>query len=288
MSMSKIYIFLDGRIVYVSRRCIEPLAPGILQAKGVFETMLACLQQAGKKDWGRPVILAFEEHMKRMEKGLRLLGIDNPFSSDSLEEIMEALLEKNRIHKARVRVSVWQDKQGIRSAIICQPFYSYSKDKYIRGFSAIISSRIRKKNRFSHIKTFKYSCFYEAFAEANSSGYDEAILLNSKGELVEGARTNLFWIKNGVLFTPAVRCGCLNGITRRLIIRCARSTGISCRAVSAGCGDLLNADEAFLTNSLHGLMPLVRVGADLIGSGRPGIITMRLADAYAKLLNVTI
>ncbi len=279
-----LFIFLDGNIIKATYETIKALTPGFLHVKGVFETMLAWIESyAGGQKLFLP---AFKKHMDRMQRGLRFICIDKTFDVEGVGDVIGLLLKKNQIGRARVRVSVWKQDRVVRASVICQPFCGYSEKKYFTGFTAIISSEIRKKTRFSHLKTYDYSCFYNASQEAVARGYDEAILLNSRGELVEGARTNLFWIKKQTVFTPATRCGCLNGITRQLVGKCVRSMGLSFRAVEAYTHQLLDADEAFLTNSLHGVMPLVRVGFNNIGDGYSGELSLSIRNEYNKKLSL--
>jgi branched-subunit amino acid aminotransferase/4-amino-4-deoxychorismate lyase len=121
----------------------------------------------------------------------------------------------------------------------------------------IISTVTRPSLRFSHVKSLDYLCFRKAYLEAHRKGADEAILLNHRGELVEGSRTNLFWMKDNVLYTPAIQCGCLNGIGRQLALKNARQKGIPVKFVHAKPQTLFAADKAFLTNSVMGPVPLI-------------------------------
>ena len=129
-----------------------------------------------------------------------------------------------------------------------------------------------------------YGLFREELLKARNSGYDEVVFLNKHGQLVEGATTNLFFVKNNILFTPAVACGCLNGITRQIIKQCASQAGIRCRPIRAGVSRLAQADEAFLTNSVIGVMPLTQLNGYWIGGGQTGPITFRLLQAYQEFL----
>lgn len=267
--MNERMIFLDGKMVKGGAALIDALAPGTIQRKGVFETM----RLGGGK------IFAWEDHLRRLSRGLKALGIPQPFSKARWENYLEETLRSNRLNNARIRLAVWQEGQCLRTAIVGQTF-NYSEDDYKKGFKAVISNIRRKKNPFSHIKSLDYVCFRRAFQEAQVRGYDEAILLNNRHELVEGSRSNIFLIKRGVLHTPAVRCGCLNGITRQAVLRCARQAGIPCRAGGMAARRLDQADEAFLTNALIGVMPLTRVGTRTIGQGKMGPLTQQLMEAY--------
>jgi branched-subunit amino acid aminotransferase/4-amino-4-deoxychorismate lyase len=114
---------------------------------------------------------------------------------------------------------------------------------------------------------------------------DHAILLNDDGLVAEGASSNVFYVKGGTLFTPAEHCGVLPGITRDVVLReLAPSLAIAAEEVDMALADLVEADEAFLTNSMFEIMPLTNVADWVIGSGRPGALTLRLMKAYKALV----
>jgi branched-chain amino acid aminotransferase len=265
-------IFLDGRLIKVNERFIESISPGIVKGKGVFETMSLIR--------GEP--FALKNHIDRMFRGLRLLKLSRPFSPKKARECIYQLLELNNFKNARVRLTVWKDDFSLRSSIICQPLRPFPENKYKQGFKAVVSKTRLSRTRLSHIKSLDYHVYREASLEAKSKGCDEAILLNSSRELVEGSRTNIFFLKKNVLFTPPVRCGCLNGITRQIVIKCVRKLGIPYAVIASGVNQLSSADESFLTNSLIGVMPLTMLDGQFIGKGRAGTITLRILDAYRK------
>jgi len=263
-------IFLDGRMVKASLVLIDALAPGVVDGKGVFETMRVYN--------GR--IFGLEHHLDRLVRGLKSLKIRSSYSKKQYIRHLYRTIRANRLRQARIRLAVWRERRRLRISIVCQSFGGYSERQYQRGLKAVISDVRRAKTWFSHIKSMDYTCFHRAFKEAETHGYDEAILLNSRKELVEGSRTNVFFIKKNTLYTPAVKCGCLNGITRQIVMKHARQMNIPCRTVHAGIRKLLRADEAFVTNSLMGVMPLTAVGTHPIGRGKTGALTRRLLRAY--------
>jgi branched-subunit amino acid aminotransferase/4-amino-4-deoxychorismate lyase len=124
--------------------------------------------------------------------------------------------------------------------------------------------------------------------EARAAGADEALLLNERGSLCEGSTSNIFLVKGHTLITPNEECGCLPGITRQAVIELAPETGISVAQREIQPEELLQADEAFLTNSLIELMPLREVGERYIGGqsnkGETGGVTEKLMIAYKKLV----
>ena len=100
--------------------------------------------------------------------------------------------------------------------------------------------------------------------------------------MAEGATTNVFWVREGGLRTPAEGAGCLPGVARRLVLEEALGMGLTLEEGYFPWGDLAAADEAFLTNSALEVLPLVRLGGAPVGDARPGPVTRRLQAAYRK------
>ncbi len=270
-------LFLDGRMVRADQALMDALEPGVVAGKGVFETMRA---SAGE-------VLNLDEHLTRLLKGLKTLKMRAPYSRKQFKQYLSRVIRANKLKKARIRLAVWKEGRLLRTAIVGQAFTGYSEEKYKKGFTACLSKVCRPKTRFSYIKSMDYGIFRQAFIEAQANKCDEAILLNNRGRLVEGSRTNIFFVKRGVLCTPATRCGCLNGITRRNTFHLARQLGIPCKAVEVGLRALRGADEAFLTNALMDIMPLTRVGGKTIGQKGAGPITKKLMDAFNTNIHST-
>jgi branched-subunit amino acid aminotransferase/4-amino-4-deoxychorismate lyase len=269
-------IFLDGKFMEAGRELLESLAPGVIRGKGAFETM--------RVRGGR--IFVLEAHLERLFRGLRLLNIKSPYSRKQLEQRLYGIVMANGHKDARLRLTVWKNKKRVHAAIVCQKNRTTGGSIDRQGIRAVISSVCRRRTRYSHIKSLGYLCFRQAYLEAVNKGYAEAILLNRRGKIVEGSRTNIFFVKGGTLYTPAVSCGCLNGITRRIVLRFARHLRIPCQVVTADVKSLLQADEAFVTNSIFGVMPLTRVNGRAIGRGKAGPVTEKLRKAYCTKLHL--
>jgi branched-chain amino acid aminotransferase len=120
--------------------------------------------------------------------------------------------------------------------------------------------------------------------EARRSGAGEALLLNTRGFIAEGAASNVFLVRDGTLLTPGVEAGALPGITRQAVLELAGEDGIAVEEADVALPDLFGAGEAFLTNSVMEVMPLVSVDGRPVGTGRPGPLTERLARRYRDLV----
>ncbi|MDP8264245.1 MAG: aminotransferase class IV [Candidatus Aceula lacicola] len=271
--MKKKFIFLDGFMIPATQAWSQKLSPGILSGVGVFETMRSYEGE----------VFAIDEHLKRLYSGLRILKIKAPCTKKEMMQYLKASLEVNKLKNARIRLMVWKGKEKIRISIAVFSYRSFSKDKYNKGFKAIFSDIRRDENAISsRIKTVNYLPLLMAWRKARVRGNDEAILLNSQGFIAEGSKSNVFFVKDKKLYTPALKSGCLNGITRQLIMKIARKMGIVCKEALIFSDDLLEAQEAFLTNSLIEIMPLTVVQGQTIGSGKVGPLTKKIFCAYRE------
>jgi branched-chain amino acid aminotransferase len=123
-----------------------------------------------------------------------------------------------------------------------------------------------------------------AWREARRLGAYEAILLNAQGRLAEGSSSNVFLVRDGRLLTPAPESGILLGITRGLVLDLARGGGIEAAEESLADDDLRRADEAFITSTLKGLLPVRRCDGWPVKEGRPGQLTLRLMALFDELV----
>lgn len=267
--MSKKFLWLDGKLAEAKHSLLESLTPGVLKAKGVFETMRV---SSGK-------VALLEAHLKRMSRGLKVLGIRRSMSYRTIPANIRQLLRVVSLTEARVRVMLWQKGAGVHCAIVAEALAPPSARQYKEGFKAILTNGHRRQTPVP-IKSLDYAIFREGLRKARAAGFDEALFVNRKNELVEGSRTNIFLVKDNVLLTPPIASGCLPGVTRQVVLARARKLKLRCVAKTLNAQDLSETDEAFVTNALLGIMPLTRLGSKQIGTGKPGPVTRRLCKAY--------
>jgi len=266
-------IFLDGELVPTEEPMLDSLSPWVLSGRGVFETM---------RSYGGKIFLV-NEHLERLTFGLRSLRIKTPHSLAQTKKYLYLSLKSNKLKNARLRLTVWQGKVGVRLSVIVWPYKPENKIKYTQGFRALISHfRQDRSTRRPAIKSIDYLRFLQAYRIARVKGKDEALLLNNRGFLVEGSRSNIFFIKHNVLFTPSLASGCLNGITRQTVLDIAKKMKLKPQEVLSQPQELFKADEAFLTNSLIELMPLTYLNNKKIGQGTMGPMTAKLLKAYRR------
>lgn len=268
-------VFFNGKFISRQEAKVSVLTPGFLYGWGVFETMRA----DNKK------IVYFDAHLKRIKNSCRLINIRFPYGLNKFKKIIAEAVKICQEKDAYLRLSLWKSEKTTDILISVKKYQPYPAGKYKKGFSAYISSFRQNENSFlAKIKTANYLFYQLAYQEAKKKCFDEAIILNQRGYLCEGSRSNIFLVKDNSLCAPALECGCLDGITRKVIIDLAKKDKIKFYAGKFTIQDLYEADEAFLTNSLMGVMPLASVDNKLIGRGKWGKITRLFMHKYNLLL----
>jgi len=221
---------------------------GLLLGDGLFETVLAMD--------GELVDLA--AHLDRMTAGcmaLRLPALDMALA----ERLMREALAEVAAPRAAVRLTLTAGSGGRGLDRPAAPdlrlFAAASASPRPLAPVKVIVSGVRRNegSPASRLKTLSYLDNVLARAEATERGADEALMLNSRGELAGGAAANLFWVQEGRLFTPALECGVLAGTMRARVLRAAARLGVEVVEVRAPAEALASAEAVFLTNSLIGV-----------------------------------
>ena len=256
---------------------------GLTLADGLFETM--------RLHGG--TVFRLERHLARLERGLAALGI--PVRPELRQWVLDAA-GATPDGEAAIRLTV---TRGVGAAgvappatpsptviVAVNPRPTIPPAVYEEGLTAHVASGRRNEYAMTAgLKTIAYTDAIAALIEAHRSGAGEALFLDTEGHCSEATSSNLFaWI-GGTLVTPPVSCGALPGVTRAAVLELAATLGVRAAERAFGLQELMGADEVFLTSSLRGLAPLVRIGDRRIGRGSPGEITRRCGDAYAALVD---
>lgn len=237
---------------------VSALAPGLLCGWGLFETMRA---YNGK-------IIYFDAHLERLKDSAKIIGLNSPYSGARLKGIIRRIIRAGNFKDAYVKAGLYKNKEATDTLIMAKRYVPYPAKKYREGFSAGVSEfRQIEGSILARIKTTDRILYELSFQKAKEKWFDEALILNTYGYITEGTRSNIFLIKGKDIFTPSLGCGCLDGITRRIILDLARKQRIKTHEGKFTLQDLYNADGAFLTNSLMGVMPLTRIEKKRIGGG---------------------
>ncbi|MFC2042358.1 aminotransferase class IV [Chloroflexota bacterium] len=282
-------VYLNGSLVPRSQARISVYDQGFLYGFALFETMRAY--------HGR--IFLLERHMKRLRESDETIGLGSQLANAGLAEACVETLKANRLQDARLRLTVSRGEvdafPGIGANIVptilvtAKSYSPLPQEVYEAGFKAVVSSLCRcSQSPLSRLKSANYLTSILAKMELERVGLDEALLLNENGYLTEGSISNVFFVVSNSLVTPSLESGILPGITREVVIELARAMGVRVSEGEVKLADLGRFGEAFLTNSVMEIMPLVEVnhGTEkiIIGDGRPGEITRRLLAAYKEMV----
>ncbi len=223
---------------------------------GVFET-IRCLSSEP---------LFFDKHYARLVNSLAILSIELPseYSENYFRFHINRLLQKNRIYKgARVRLTVFRESGGFYSPKTNKACFVITagelpEEKYTlntKGLNAGIFKENKKPvNKLSGIKSCNSLFFVLAGLWRQQQELDDCFIVNDKGRIVEGLSSNVFLVKNNVLFTPSISSGCVTGTMRRTVMELAENQGVSTKEVDGFTeGNLKIADEVFFTNAIQGI-----------------------------------
>lgn len=275
-------IWVNGERLSEDGRHVSARDRGLTLSDGLFETMRA----------HGPAVFRADRHLARLSRALGTLQIPEP---QELREWLMAAVAAADLRDARVRLAV---TRGIGPPGLAPPddaaptvFISIGEAPPAQaildtpGVSAHVASGRRNEFAMSAgLKTAAYVDSVMALIEARRQGADEALFLDTEGHCSEATASNLFMWTDGLLMTPPLSCGALPGITREAILEIARGARLQTVEQPFALAELQRADEAFLTSSVRGVVPLVRLGGEPIGSGAPGAVTRRLAAAYVDLV----
>lgn len=278
-------VYLNGALVPRGEARLSSLDRGFLYGYGLFETM--------RSYGGR--VFRLDRHLARLMSSAEKLGLVSELDPADLERAIYETLEANKLADARIRLTVSAGEGERRLApptsgkatimVVAEKLVPPPPQVYEDGVrAAIVSPRPNSRSSLSQIKSLNYLNSLMAHSEALALGADEAIMLNERGFVAESSISNIFLVVSGKLLTPSLESGILPGITREAVLGLAHALGIEAVEGEIPPSDLLRADEAFLTNSVREIVPVVMVDGKAIGSGKPGEVTRRLIAAYKELV----
>ena len=278
-------VYVNGAITDRESAVISIFDRGFLYGDSVYEVM--------RTSGGRPVDL--DRHLDRLRRSADGIALTMPDPEDLGRAIAETLDAAGN-PESYLRIVVTRGggpiTLDIASAerpslvLIASPLAIPPAELYERGASLAIVGVERTSRRAVDpaVKSGNYLNSIMALAEARRSGAYEAIMCNRDGRVAEGSTSNLFVVRGGRLTTPTLDTGILWGITRQRVIEIAQSAGLAAAEGDLRPEDVRAADEAFITSSIRGVMPVSQIDGQPIGDGLPGPITRRLMELYAGFL----
>ncbi len=283
------FIWMDGGLVEWDKAQVHVLTHALHYGSGVFEGIRCYTTPDG------PAVFRLTEHMERLERSARMLLMDVGYTVEQTVAAVKETIRANTLQSCYIRPLVFRGygvmgldplPAPVNVVIAAWPWDTYLGEDALKHGVAVGVSSWRQRGINATPPAIKATGQYInsslARIEANRHGYAEAVLLNEEGRVCEGTGENLFIVKKGVIYTPPVSDGILEGITRDSIMTLARDRGVEVVERSLVRTDLYTADEMFMTGSAAEVVPVSSVDGRQIGE--PGPITLDLQSTFFRVV----
>ena len=282
-------IWIDGLLYEGQNAKIHILTHSLHYGTAVFEGIRCYKTQKGL------AIFRLEDHLKRLFESAKIYFMNIEYSKKELEDAIISTIKKNELDECYIRPLVYfgHGKMGVYplNNKVSVSIAVWKWDEYIKkendeqGIRLMVSSWMRIDGRTMpvHAKaTANYANSALARIEAIKSGFDEAILLNTAGKVVEASAENIFIVKNKTLITPPISSGSLEGITRDTVLALAKEDDILIEIRDISKDELYLADEIFLTGTAAEIKSVGEIDNRMIGNGKTGTITKRMKRLFEQ------
>jgi branched-chain amino acid aminotransferase len=285
------FIWMNGKLAPWDAAQVHITAHGLHYGTGVFEGMRAYDTADG------PAIFRLEPHMNRMVASAEAYEMTLPFSVDALCDASIDVVRANGLKNAYLRPIAFYDSHTfhvaprgspVSVAVIAIPGRAYVEGGVQKGLKVMLSSirRIDSSTLPPWVKAAgHYTNSVRALQQAHKAGFDDAILLNAKGDVAEGSGANLFLVKDGKVITNDRDASIVMGITRDSVITIARDLGLPVEIRPMTIADLRGADEVFYSGTAVEVTPITQLDDHTYGDGKPGPITRRIQQTYFDVVH---
>ena len=285
-------IWFDGEMVEWRDAKIHVLTHTLHYGCGVFEGLRAYQTERG------PAIFRLQEHTERFFNSAKILRMKLPFTPEQLNAAQVEVIRANGLDSGYIRPLAWvgSQKLGVSTKentfhvmVAAWPWGAYLGDEGMqKGIRVKTSSYTRHHVNITMTQAKAVSNYTNSIlanAEATDDGYDEALLLDASGFVSEGAGENIFVVKNGVIYTPDLSAGALNGITRNTVFHIAKDLGLEVVQKRITRDEIYICDEAFFTGTAAEVTPIRELDRISIGPGQRGPITEQIQSAFFDIVN---
>jgi branched-chain amino acid aminotransferase len=269
-------VFHNGRLLPIEQVRLSPGQGGLLSGWGLFSTLKVI----------DTVPFAFDRHWKRLQKDAARTRCPFPFDPSELRAQIAQLIQANQVDQGSLRIYVIFNNVG--SWRSDEKFPDVDLILYTAGLPehrepATLALRENGRHAASPLAGVKVTSWLTnvwCLQEAREGGFDEVVLLNERGEVSECTAANIFCVQGGRVLTPPIDSGCLEGVTRALLLEMAPGAGVPAEERVLRPEDLLTADEVFISSTNRSLLGVGEL-AGHIYTGAPGPITQKLEQVFA-------
>ena len=267
-------IFLNGKIVNENRALMSFHDIGVLRAVAVFDFGYG---RNGK-------VFALDDHIRRFLNSAKKMRIKIGYDTNEIIKLTNEVISANKMDEYYLRwvltgglISDYQSGKNGNFAILIENVHKHPKSFYEKG----VLVKTFEYRRFNpEIKHTNYQLPYLNLIEMKKDGFHEGIYVKD-GVVLEGFTSNIFIVRNQKVYTP--KKDILPGITRNRVIKICNNLNIAVFKNEIKVGDLIKADEVFITSTTRGVMPVVGVDNKRIGDGRVSVITKLISEKYKEM-----
>jgi len=277
-------VYIDGKFFPTSKANVSVYDHGFLYGDGVFE---------GIRIYNNNIFM-LNEHIKRLYDSAKAIRLKIPLSKAELKNAVKQTHKVNGLKNGYIRLIITRGigDLGIDTrtcpkpsvVIIVDKITLYPEKFYKNGMEIITASTQRTSVSALNpqIKSMNYLNNILAKIEAENAGVNEALMLNTSGNVVECSGDNIFIYRNDTLITPPTFIGALNGVTRGIVMKLAEQEGLKVEELIFSRHEVYTSDECFLTGTAAEIIPVIKLDGREIGNGKPGKITTRLINKFKK------
>lgn len=282
-------IHIDGQLFDEADAKISVFDHGLLYGDGVFEGIRFYNDR----------VFRLDEHIDRLYDSAKAIHLEVPYTKPAMVEAVRETIRANQLHEGYIRLLVTRGVGGLGLSpyrcqkasvvVIASTIALYDSKVYEKGLKLVTCATRRPTHDTLSpaVKSLNYLSNVMAKIEALQASADEGVMLNTSGYVAECTGDNIFIVKNGVIYTPPVHAGALNGITRKVVIELARARGYDLVETEMSRYELYTADELFLTGTAAEVVPVRIYDERVIGSGEPGPVTRQLLADFVEITQST-
>jgi len=264
-------VVFNGALMAASEAMVSPLAAGFSHGFGVFETLRA---QGG-------CVLFRDDHLDRLRASCEALDLGPLAGREALADQLAEVLAANGLMDCVLKVHVARAGVGVDTVVFVRDPVAPARHPQ-NGVRVLLDRDVAPSKWVAGHKCANYLRNLLARAHAQSEGCEEALFVDPTGRVCEGAGTNVFWVRDGVVFTPSLDCAILPGVMRKQVV--ARQSVAPVREGVFSLADLEAAQEVFLTNAVRGVVPVCAIDGTSVALARQaGPVTRAIQDAMRSL-----
>ena len=275
------YVFHNDELRPVEKTRWSPGQAGLICGWGLFTTVRIVRGEA----------FAYERHWRRLEKDAALTRLPLTYSGARVRVMLQEAIRGNQVKEGCARIYlVWNTVGGWRSDEKMPEVDLVITTTDLPHYPDVARLTVREHGRhaahpLAGVKTISWLDSVWAVAEARHQGFDEVVLLNERGEVSECTAANIFAVKNGKVVTPPLSSGCLEGVTRGILMEIAGEANTSVVEQTTKLEDLYSADEVFMTSTNRNVIGVKEIAGHTIADGKTGPITLKMDEAFEAYMN---